>query len=42
MTQLINQLINDEAIYRAAPATPGLLNTLREMSKIIECQITQC
>ena len=25
MTQLINQLMNDEAVYRTAPATPGLL-----------------
>ena len=22
----INELINDEAVYRTAPATPGLLN----------------
>ena len=26
MTRLINQLMNDEAVYRTAPATPGLLN----------------
>ena len=26
MTDLINQLMNDEAVYRTAPATPGLLN----------------
>ena len=25
MTDLINQLMNDEAVYRTAPATPGLL-----------------
>ena len=25
--QLINELINDEAVYRTAPATPGLLIT---------------
>ena len=25
MTQLMNQLISDEAVYRTAPATPGLL-----------------
>ena len=25
MNQLINQLINYEAVYRTAPATPGLL-----------------
>ena len=28
MNRLINQLINDEAVYRTAPATPGLLKTL--------------
>ena len=27
MTQSINELINDEAVYRTAPATPGLLIT---------------
>ena len=43
ITQLINQLINDEAVYRTAPATPGLLNTqkdvesLRERKKTEEC-----
>ena len=26
MTHLINQLISYEAVYRTAPATPGLLN----------------
>ena len=25
MTRLINESINDEAVYRTAPATPGLL-----------------
>jgi hypothetical protein len=25
MTQRLNELINDEAVYRTAPATPGLL-----------------
>ena len=25
MTELMNQLINDEAVCRTAPATPGLL-----------------
>ena len=25
MTDLINQWMNDEAVYRTAPATPGLL-----------------
>ena len=27
MTQSFNELINDEAVYRTAPATPGLLIT---------------
>ena len=27
MTESINELINDEAVYRTAPATPGLLIT---------------
>ena len=27
MTRLINQLMNDEAVYRTAPATPGLFKT---------------
>ena len=26
MNRLMNELINDEAVYRTAPATPGLLN----------------
>ena len=26
MNQSINQSMNDEAVYRTAPATPGLLN----------------
>ena len=30
MTRLINQLMNDEAVYRTAPATPGLLNIEEE------------
>ena len=25
MNELINELFNDEAVYRTAPATPGLL-----------------
>ena len=28
MSYLINEWINDEAVYRTAPATPGLLNIL--------------
>ena len=27
MTHRLNELINYEAVYRTAPATPGLLNT---------------
>ena len=27
MTDLINESVNDEAVYRTAPATPGLLIT---------------
>ena len=26
MTEITNDCINDEAVYRTAPATPGLLN----------------
>ena len=26
--ELINELINDEAVYRTAPATPGLLKNI--------------
>ena len=32
INELINELINDKAVYRTAPATPGLL-------KIISCCI---
>ena len=28
MTELINQLMSDEAVCRTAPATPGLLNSV--------------
>ena len=28
MNRLITELINDEAVYRTAPATPGLLTIL--------------
>ena len=28
MNRLITELMNDEAVYRTAPATPGLLNIL--------------
>ena len=27
MTQSVNELINHKAVYRTAPATPGLLNS---------------
>ena len=39
MTRLINQLISDEAVYRTAPATPGLLNICvsdRKLLKLIQ------
>ena len=28
MTHSLNELMNHEAVYRTAPATPGLLKTL--------------
>ena len=28
MTESVNELISDEAVYRTAPAPPGLLNIL--------------
>ena len=31
MNELMNQLINDEAVYRTAPATPGLLNIISRL-----------
>ena len=30
MTDLINESMNDKAVYRTAPATPGLLNIRRK------------
>ena len=27
----MNESVNDEAVYRTAPATPGLLKTLRHL-----------
>ena len=41
MSDLINELINDKAVYRTAPATPGLLkiyilaSTLIHFSQIL-------
>ena len=32
MTESVSQLMNDEAVYRAAPATPGVLNISRTTS----------
>ena len=29
LTYSLNQLFNDKAVYRTAPATPGLLNVLK-------------
>ena len=36
MTDLINQLMNHEAVYRTDPAIPGLLKTL--FSRCIACE----
>ena len=33
MTDSLNELINYEAVYRTAPATPGLLKILFNMQK---------
>ena len=33
MTQRLNELIYDEALYRTAPATPGLLNNIIKKKK---------
>ena len=35
LTYLLTELINDEAVYRTAPATPGLLNM--KMKERIKC-----
>ena len=35
MTQSINQLMNHEAVYRTAPATPGLLITPMTKSRCL-------
>ena len=32
LTQRINELIDDEAVYRTAPATPGLLITIAKIT----------
>ena len=37
MNELINESINDEAVYRKAPATLGLLISIIETSDIIVC-----
>ena len=34
MTDSLNELMNDEAVYRTAPATPSLLKTFKAM----QCQ----
>ena len=33
VTQLINQLLSNEGVYRTAPATPGLLNMLPDAAQ---------
>ena len=35
MTQLMNQSMNDKAVYRTAPATPGLLNIMQTGSQSV-------
>ena len=37
MTDLINERINDEAVYRTAPATPGLLKTKKKSERSRKC-----
>ena len=32
MTQSVNEWINDEAVYRTAPATPGLLKSRKDIN----------
>ena len=34
MTEILNELINVEAVYRTAPATPGLLINCLNLCKI--------
>ena len=41
MTQLMNELINDEAVCRTAPATPGLLKIGKE-SNIMFLKLRLC
>ena len=33
LTYWLNEWINHEAVYRTAPATPGLLNTMNSQDK---------
>ena len=33
LNQSVNELINDEAVFRTAPATPGLLKGPRDLNK---------
>ena len=35
-SRLLNELTNDEAVYRTAPATPGLLNTVLTESGLVQ------
>ena len=39
ITQLINEWINYEGVYRTAPATPGLLTTLNPYIHYLRCFI---
>ena len=38
----MNELINDEAVYRTAPATPGLLNIIQipPLEQFPACQMS--
>ena len=40
IAESLNQLINHEAVYRTAPATPGLLKTHNFPVKLNNCKET--
>ena len=40
MTELMNELINDEAVYRTAPATPSLFNIHNNIKTIKTLRVT--
>ena len=41
INQSVNQLISDEAVYRTAPATPGLLNSLEAQNPRRDTRISR-